>query len=171
MYEKLARIERQLSSIENDLLRRSYLATRAKFAERAHVIAAEIPSFWPAVIDEAPEEIDRRIQPRDVPVFNSLEAIDVERFEVTDEECGEPRSVKLTFNFKPNEWFEDKVLEKRFWWRASEDGWSGLVSEPVNIKWKEKDLTEGLLGMAVSLWNLENEMKVSSQSRIEERLI
>lgn len=160
MYEKLARIEKQLFDIELDFLRRSYLATRPQFVERAETIAAEIPGFWPVVVDEAPDEIDRRIQPRDVPVLSSLRAVDVERFEVVGEGRGEPRSLKLTFTFAPNEWFEDERLEKKFWWRASGEEWSGLVSEPVGIRWKDRDLTEGLLGMAVRLWEKERELQV-----------
>lgn len=160
MYEKLARIEKQLFDIELDFLRRSYLATRPQFLERAETIAAEIPGFWPVVVDEAPEEIDRRIQPRDVAVLSALRAVDVERFEVIDEGRGEPRSLKLTFTFAPNEWLQDERLEKKFWWRASREGWSGLVSEPVGIRWKDRDLTEGLLGMVVRLWEKERELQV-----------
>ncbi|KAL9614459.1 MAG: hypothetical protein Q9167_001062 [Letrouitia subvulpina] len=168
MYEKLARIEKQLFDIELDFLRRSYLATRPQFLERAETIAAKIPGFWPVVVDEAPEEIDRRIQPRDVAVLSSLRAVDVERFEVVDEGRGEPRSLKLTFTFEPNEWLEDERLEKKFWWRASGEGWSGLVSEPVGIRWKDRDLTEGLLGMAVRLWEKERELQASGSAISED---
>jgi hypothetical protein len=40
------------------------------------------------------------------------------------------------------------VLEKKFWFRKSED-WAGLVSEPVKVHWKKgKDLTGGLTDAA-----------------------
>ena len=55
--------------------------------------------------------------------------------------------------FGENEYFEDKVLEKKFWYRRSRDGRAGLVSEPVPIKWKAgKDLTQGLLDLTVKIW-------------------
>ncbi|KAL8701130.1 MAG: hypothetical protein Q9201_005071 [Fulgogasparrea decipioides] len=159
MYIALARIEEQLADIERDNLRKAYIATRPKFLERATAIHA-VPDFWSTVIDEAPAEIDQRIQPRDVPALNCLTGIDVERFEVQDAERGEPRSIKLTFSFKSNQWFHDEQIEKRFFWRMSKNGWSGLVSEPVGIQWKERDLTDGLLDTAVKLWKQEQEFEV-----------
>ncbi|KAL8783287.1 MAG: hypothetical protein Q9213_004721 [Squamulea squamosa] len=150
MYDTLALIETQLAAIELDYLRKTYIATRPKFLERATAIRA-IPDFWSTVLDEAPAEIDQRIQPRDVPVLSCLTSIDIERFEIKDADNGEPRSIKITLNFKPNEWLCDNQIEKRFYWRMSHNGWSGLVSEPVNVRWKNKDLTDGLLDLAVNL--------------------
>ena len=161
MYDTLARIEKELSEIELEYLRKTYVATRPKFIERATAIEA-IPKFWSTVIDEAPAEIDQRIQPRDVSALNCLTGIDVERFEVTDQDNGEARSIKLTFAFKPNEWFHDEKIEKKFYWRMSKSGWSGLVSEPVSVQWKDRDLTEGLLDMAVNLSQKEKELEVST---------
>ena len=69
---------------------------------------------------------------------------------------GDPRSLLIRFEFGPNEWFEDDVLEKRFWYRRGRNGWAGLVSEPVRIAWKEgMDMTEGLGDAAVRLWEAE----------------
>lgn len=160
MYDALARIEEQLAGIELEYLRKSYVATRPKFLERATAIEA-IPDFWPTVIDEAPAEIDQRIQPRDVAALNYLTGIDVGRFEVRDAGHGEPRSVKLTFTFKPNEWLVNEKIEKKFYWRMSKHGWSGLVSEPVDVQWKDRDLTEDLLDMAIKLWRKEQEFDVN----------
>lgn len=164
MYDTLARIEKQLADIELEYLRKTYIATRPKFLERATAIEA-IPNFWSTVIDEAPAEIDQRIQPRDVPALNCLTGIDVERFEVLDADNGEARSIKLAFTFKPNDWFHDEKIEKKFYWRMNKSGRSGLVSEPVSIQWKDRDLTEGLLGMAVNLWQKEKELEVSKTLR------
>ncbi|KAL9009590.1 MAG: hypothetical protein Q9173_005396 [Seirophora scorigena] len=170
MYDTLARIEEQLADIELESLRKSYIATRHKFLERASAIDA-ISDFWSTVIDEAPAEIDQRIQPRDVPVMNCLAGIDVERFEVQNAAHGEPRSVKLTFTFEPNGWFADKKIEKTFYWRMSKHGWSSLVSEPVGIQWKDRDLTEGLLDMAIGLWKMEQEHGQSNgQGRADVRI-
>lgn len=46
------------------------------------------------------------------------------------------------------------MLEKRFWYRRARDGWCGLVSEPVPIRWKKgKDLTGGLLDLVCRAWD------------------
>ncbi|KAI4256981.1 MAG: hypothetical protein L6R42_005920 [Xanthoria sp. 1 TBL-2021] len=159
MYDTLARIEKQLAAIELDYLRKTYIATRPRFLDRATAIQA-IPDFWSTVIDEAPAEIDQRIQPRDVPALSCLTDLDVERFEVKDADNGEPRSIRLTLTFKPNEWFFDNKIEKKFYWRMSHDGWSGLVSEPVTVRWKNRDrLTDGLLDLAVNLWKKELDLE------------
>jgi hypothetical protein len=74
--------------------------------------------------------------------------------------------VSIRFEFAPNEYFEDAVLEKRFWHRRSRDGWSGLVSEPVRIQWKrERDLTGGLLDMVCAAW--ETEKSIPSRPKRE----
>ncbi|KAL8726485.1 MAG: hypothetical protein Q9166_006680 [cf. Caloplaca sp. 2 TL-2023] len=166
MYHALARIEKQLAVIELDCLRKTYIATRPKFLERATAIKA-VPDFWSTVIDEAPAEIDQRIQPRDVPALNCLTGVDVERFEVLDADHGEPRSLKLTFTFTPNEWFFDEKIEKKFYWRMTKSGWSGLVSEPVYIHWKDRDLTDGLLGLAFNLYKKEADFKSNGQEADE----
>jgi hypothetical protein len=75
----------------------------------------------------------------------------VSRFEIDDPK-GSPRSFSFKFGFSDNEYFEDKVLEKKFWFRKSLDGWQGLVSEPVKIHWKKgHDLTGGLTDAAYKL--------------------
>lgn len=76
--------------------------------------------------------------------------MEVSRFELNDPK-GSPRSFSLKFGFTENEFFEDKVLEKKFWFRKTKD-WAGLVSEPVKIHWKkDKDLTGGLTDAAYQL--------------------
>lgn len=58
--------------------------------------------------------------------------------------------MSITFEFAENDYFEDKVLEKKFSYRRSKDAWCGLVSEPVPIQWKkDRDLTGGLLNMVI----------------------
>ncbi|KAL8999036.1 MAG: hypothetical protein Q9169_002034 [Polycauliona sp. 2 TL-2023] len=167
MYDTLARIEAQLAAIELDYLRKTYLAARPKFLDRATAIEA-IPDFWSTVIDEAPAEIDQRIQPRDVPALNCLIGLDLDRFEVKDDDNGEPRSFKLSLTFKPNDWFFDSKIEKKFYWRMSHTGWSGLVSEPVNVRWKKRDLTDGLLDLAVNLWQRELHLESDDLGKTEE---
>jgi len=64
--------------------------------------------------------------------------------------------VSVRWEFAENEYFDDEVLEKRFWYRRARDGWCGLVSEPVPIRWKKgKDLTGGLLDLVCKAWDSE----------------
>jgi hypothetical protein len=130
------------------------LLTKPLFEKRQHVIS-QIPGFWPLVIEQAPQDIDEYIQPTDSALILSfLTNLSVEHFEV--ESGGDPRSVAIRFEFAENEYFEDRVIEKKFWYRRAKDNRHGLVSEPVDIKWKEgKDLTEGLLGLAKAVWDEE----------------
>ena len=101
-----------------------------------------------------PAAIESSIQSCDLQILSSLEAIEVTRFEVDDDpEHGDPRNFKIVFEFGSGIFLEDKVLEKRFWYRRSKDGWAGLVSEPVRIKWKlNADPTLGLLDIAVDAY-------------------
>jgi hypothetical protein len=101
-------------------------------------------------------DIDEYIQPSDSALLlSALTSLSVTRFELdSDEKHGDPRSVAIRFEFAENDHFEDRVLEKKFWWRQSRDGFEGLVSEPVDIKWKKgKDLTDGLLGLVKAVWD------------------
>lgn len=134
-------------------MRQNYILTQPIYAERAKLVQ-KIPHFWAIVAEEAPEEIDRRIQPCDTAALSFLQEIEVTRFEVSPDapDSGEPRSVKIVFHFRENPLFEDQFLEKKFWYRRGKDGWTGLVSDPVRIHWKKgKDVTEGLLDEAVNL--------------------
>jgi hypothetical protein len=54
------------------------------------------------------------------------------------------------------------VLEKKFWFRKSQD-WAGLVSEPVQIHWKKgKDLTGGLTDAAYKFSEARKKLNVDS---------
>ena len=158
-------------------MRQNYILTQPIYAERAKLVQ-KIPHFWAIVAEEAPEEIDRRIQPCDTAALNFLQEIEVTRFEISPDapETGEPRSVKIVFHFRENPWFEDQVLEKRFWYRKGKDGWTGLVSDPVRIHWKEgKDITEGLLDEAVNLFEVATNLKeiegqIASQSGTDQAM-
>lgn len=142
-------------------MRQNYILAEPIYARRAQLIQ-RIPNFWATVVEEAPEDIDHRIQPCDTAVLGTLQNIQVTRFEISESapHTGDPRSVKITFTFGENAWFTDKVLEKTFWHRRARNGWTGLVSEPVPICWKEgKDLTEGLLKDAVNIFVLERSLQ------------
>lgn len=148
-------------SLDGHTVRQNYILTRSIFADRAKLVE-KIPHFWAIVFEEAPEEIDRFIQPCDTDALNTLQTLHVSRFDISFDvpDVGEPRSVSLKFTFGENSWFEDRVLEKKFWYRLSRTGYTGLVSEPVRIRWKEgKDLTEGLLDESCRLFEIETDIK------------
>ncbi|KAK3370189.1 nucleosome assembly protein-domain-containing protein [Podospora didyma] len=125
--------------------------------EKRRKIVSQISHFWPLVIEQAPPDIDEYIQPSDSSVLlQSLTSLSVSHFEIENGGTGDPRSVAIRWEFSENEHFEDKVIEKKFWYRHSSDGWAGLVSEPIEIKWKKgKDLTGGLLNMVKAVWDEE----------------
>jgi hypothetical protein len=131
--------------------------TAPLYKKRAELLS-KIETFWPLVLEQAPPEIDQYIQPSDSALLlSSLTSLSVRNFEITDAGAGgDPRSIAIALEFSDNEYFEDKVLEKKFWYRRHHDGWSGLVSEPVKIHWKKgKDLTEGLLDLVLKVWEAE----------------
>lgn len=130
-------------------MKQSWKLSQPLYKRRRDLIP-RIPHFWSLVLDEAPPEIENCIQPSDSRIFaEHLQHFDVERFEIDTE----PRSVMLSFEFSENPYFENTKLEKKFYWRNSLEGWSGLVSEPVAIQWKTgKDLTNGVTDATIALW-------------------
>jgi len=153
-YQQLSDLEREFEDVETEIISQQVRLTKPLLEKRKAVIS-QIPRFWPLVLEQAPPDIDEAIQPTDSTVLlSSLTSLDVSHFELED--GGDPRSVAIRFEFAENEYFEEFVIEKKFWYRRSRNNWAGLVSEPVNITWKEgKDLTEGLLGLAKAVWDEE----------------
>ncbi|EAA31879.1 hypothetical protein GE21DRAFT_7339 [Neurospora crassa] len=155
-YEELRDLENEFEDVETEIIRQQVQLSRPLYEKREKVVA-QIPNFWPLVFEQAPQDIDEYIQPQDSALLlSSLVSFSVSHFEIENGGSGDPRSVLFRFEFAENEYFEDKVLEKKFWSRRSKGGWTGLVSEPVNIKWKKgKDLTSGLLGLVNAVWEEE----------------
>ncbi|KAI9754486.1 MAG: hypothetical protein M1815_005631 [Lichina confinis] len=177
-YEDLAELEKEFEGAELEILRNEILLTAPLYRKRAGLIS-QIPNFWSLVLEQAPQDIDQFIQPTDSHILLScLKTIDVARFEVppyaaegaTD---GSPRSIAIRFTFKPNEWFEDEVLEKKFWYRRRRgpSAWAGLVSEPVRVRWKSKaqDPTGGLTDAAYALWQAEKRAQAEGAKKGEGR--
>ncbi|KAI0433054.1 nucleosome assembly protein [Xylaria sp. FL1042] len=152
-YEGLANLEREFEDVETEIIRQQYALSKPLYEKREKLVA-KIPNFWPLVIEQAPPDIDQYIQPSDSAVLlSSLQSISVSHFELENGGKGDPRSISIKMEFSENEYFEDTVLEKKFWYRRAKAGHAGLVSEPVPIKWKAgKDLTQGLLDLTVKVW-------------------
>lgn len=141
-------------------VRQSYLASKSIYDQRAAIVE-KIPGFWPAVFEESPADIETYIQARDIPVLQHLVSLELSRFELDENpQKGNPRCIQFAFRFSVNEYFSDETLVKKFWHRRAKDGWSGLVSEPVAIQWKEgKDVTNGQLDSAVKMHRRGHEVK------------
>ncbi|KAI0814619.1 nucleosome assembly protein [Xylaria sp. FL0064] len=152
-YEALADLEREFEDVDTEIIRQQYVLSKPLYEKREKLVA-KIPNFWALVIEQAPEDVDQYIQPSDSAVLlSSLTSISVSHFELENGGKGDPRSISVRMEFFENDYFEDKVLEKKFWYRRSRSGGGGLVSEPVAIKWKAgKDLTQGLLDLVVKVW-------------------
>lgn len=137
-------------------------AIHAPLYQKRTEFIANIPHFWSLVFEQAPPEIDNFIQPSDSKIFaECLDTFEVSRFEL-DQPNGSPRSFALKFGFTENAYFEDKVLEKKFWFRKTKD-WAGLVSEPVKINWKKgKDMTAGLTDAAYELGEARKKSKLNT---------
>ncbi|RMZ68087.1 hypothetical protein GMOD_00004265 [Pyrenophora seminiperda CCB06] len=169
-FEQLRALEREFEDAELEIIRKAEEIQSPLYKKRADFVA-KIPHFWSLVFEQAPQEIDSFIQPTDSDVFaECLDTLEVSRFEL-DEPNGSPRSFALKLGFTDNEYFEDKFLEKKFWFRKTKD-WQGLVSEPVKINWKKgKDLTGGLTDAAYKLGELRRKLAAdtaSSAARKEE---
>ncbi|KAG6096508.1 hypothetical protein E4U30_001469 [Claviceps sp. LM220 group G6] len=167
-HEKLDTIADEFELVDLEIMRINDKMTRDLYVKREKIIS-EIPNFWPRVFEHAPPEIDEYIQPTDAEVIvAALKNLTVERFELPN---GHPRSFSLKFEFSENEYFENSVLEKKFWWRCAKDGQESYVSEPVEIKWKPgKDLTGGLLDLAKKVYEEEKVGKSDLKSPAKEAL-
>ncbi|KAI9041791.1 histone chaperone napB [Aspergillus affinis] len=166
-------IEQKFVRAEVDQIRNGVTRFRPILKERDEAIAnsALKDSFWTQVFANAPPDVDEYVLESDAAVLGiALKSLSVERFEVDDQGNGEPRSFRLTLEFRPedNESFENEKLVKEFYWRkqitrspsGAKRSWEGLVSEPVRINWKEgQDLTKGLLDAACDLAEAEKKNK------------
>ncbi|CAN8095391.1 unnamed protein product [Discula destructiva] len=168
-YEQLNDLSAEFDDAETELMRQDVLVKQPLYKKR-HELVAQIPNFWPLVFEQAPPDIDEFIQPSDSALLlTSLTSFSVSHFEVEEGSQGDPRSLAFRFEFNDNDHFEDRVIEKKFWQRRSKGGWSGLVSEPVEIRWKAgKDLTGGLLGMVKKVWDARQSRPQEEGSKVKE---
>ncbi|PVI00945.1 hypothetical protein DM02DRAFT_614007 [Periconia macrospinosa] len=160
-FEELSVLESEFEDAELELIRKSTALNQPLWNKRAEIVA-KIPHFWTLVLEQIPVELETFIQPTDFKLFTEcLQTIEVSRFEIDDPK-GSPRSFSIKFGFGENEYFFNKELEKKFWYRKSKD-WAGLVSEPVKIVWKKgKDLTGGLTDAAYELAQAKKTLAKSS---------
>jgi len=162
-FEELSKLEVDFANVEIDALRRKEYRLRPIFAARRAALR-KIPGFWRQVFLNAPDEIQSYYSSADVSALAAIEDFNVERYQISSETEGEPRSLRFEFTFGDNDAFGACTLTKEFEWKASAtgDGPGRLVSKAVPIKWKNKksDLTKGMLDMAVELEAAEEAMKM-----------
>ncbi|KAK4217090.1 Nucleosome assembly protein (NAP) [Rhypophila sp. PSN 637] len=165
-YGELADLEAEFEDVETEIIRKQFEMTKPLYEKRERLVS-QIPNFWPLVLEQAPPDIDEWIQPTDSAVLlMSLTRLSVSHFEIENGGNGEPRSVSIRWEFNENDYFEDRVLEKKFWYRRSPEGYTALVSEPVEIRWKEgKDLTNGLLSLVKAVWDEEQQNGVTANKK------
>jgi hypothetical protein len=113
----------------------------------------------------APEEISNLYSSADIAAIAAIKDFKVERYAISSETEGEPRSLRFTFDFADNDNFGACTLVKEFEYKPSTDkrgGPGSLVSKAVKIPWRSKksDLTKGMLDMAVELEAAEESMKL-----------
>lgn len=136
--------------------RRKEHALKSLYNKRQELLDS-LEGFWPIVFQNAPDGLSQFFTPLDLEILSTLKSFNVERYQIDSETQGEPRSVRFTFEFSPNEYLEDKVLVKEVEYRSGPGVAEGYVSVPVPIKWKNKkvDPTRGLLNGAVELYQAE----------------
>lgn len=143
----LAALEKEFDALEVQILRDTYNRHFPLFQKR-DAITSQIRGFWPLVIDQTSSMLnfDEYITPEDGHLFRSLRSMTLSRPDVDNE----PRTIRLSFSFDGNDFFEDTVLAKTFVFGKGGE----MSSVPVGIKWKDgKDLTEGVSAAAVQAWD------------------
>ncbi|KAF3920259.1 hypothetical protein AA313_de0208106 [Arthrobotrys entomopaga] len=132
----LGDLELEFEKAEVEVLK-FQIQTTAPLYTRRNTLTSQIPHFWPTVFDSTPE-FDQHVAPQDVPLISLITSLNITRPNLDTE----PRDLVVELEFDParNEWFEDHVLRKQFWWKIVEGKWSGYVSEPVEVRWKSDDV-------------------------------
>ncbi|KAK6333820.1 hypothetical protein TWF730_004003 [Orbilia blumenaviensis] len=147
-FGQLGDLELEFEKAEVDVLKYQ-IRTTAPLYERRNELTTQLPGFWVSVFGQS-QDIDQHIAPDDMGAISTISSVNVIRPDVD-----EPRNfiIELGFDKDRNEWFEGNVLRKQFWWRTVEGVWSGLVSDPVEVRWKDgKDLSKGETGRVWEEW-------------------
>ncbi|KIW68326.1 hypothetical protein PV04_04279 [Phialophora macrospora] len=167
VFAVLGDLEKEFAEVELDVLRRKEFNLRPLYNKRQGLLD-KVPDFWPTVFGSGPEEIQQFFTPDDLALGACLKSFSVERYQIESADKGEPRSLRFTFEFAPNDFIQDTKLVKDFEYRPRKDGPGNLVSKPVPIKWKskKKDLTRGLLDAAVELYNAEEALQLKDGEKV-----
>lgn len=105
-----------------------------------------------------PATLGAVLTPVDGDILNSIESLNVERYQIKSDTEGEPRSIRFTFKFSENDYFSDETIIKDFEYKAFGDGPGGYLSTPINFKWKKQAKKHGInkfLDLAEQLYQAE----------------
>ena len=137
---------------------------------RRQAVLASIPSFWSIIFENFGPELDEHITPEDWAFLGeNLTGVNVSRPDVAS---NNPRTFEITFGLKAGNGVVDAMeIKKKFMYRSLRDGdesWSGLISEPVEVKWAsdEKDLAGGINGLSKKIFDVR---KKRVEGRIEDK--
>uniref|UniRef100_UPI0009007629 Putative nucleosome assembly protein C36B7.08c n=1 Tax=Schizosaccharomyces pombe (strain 972 / ATCC 24843) TaxID=284812 RepID=UPI0009007629 len=139
-FENLANLEQEFGKAEIEILKKQNELFQPLFEQRRDILKT-INNFWVVVLEAAGDEISQYITPEDSVLLEKLENIYVERFNEK-----EPRDVRISLTFQPNEYLQDDnltlVKEVRMKEEKAKDD-EGLekkitkyTSQPVDIHWK-----------------------------------
>jgi len=156
-----------LATVDSDVVRRKEFDLRPLYSKRKTLLD-RLPDFWPTVFGSGPEEIQQSLSPADLALLAFLKSFSVERYQIKSADKGEPRSLRFTFEFAPNDVLQDTKLIKDFEYQPRENGPGSLISKPVPIRWKSKktDPTHGLLDAAVELYNAEGALQLNNGDNV-----
>ncbi|CCX05810.1 hypothetical protein FPQ18DRAFT_402043 [Pyronema domesticum] len=150
-FGQLAEIEKEFEQSEVEILRYTTL-NQAKLFEKRDAVIAKIKGFWPHVLEDAAGScgFDEYITPEDAMLLIHVSSIKVTR---PNAEKGDPRDIQISVTLDDNDWTPAQTIVKDFTYQ-SVDGRTvtetGLISKPVEIKWKAgKDLTFGVNKAAI----------------------
>ncbi|KAF8425478.1 hypothetical protein EV426DRAFT_701442 [Tirmania nivea] len=167
-YAQLAELEHEFDHAEAELLKHQIALFEPIYTRRQAVLAS-IPSFWSIIFENFGPELDEHITPEDWAFLGeNLTSVYVSRPEVSNN----PRTFEITFGLKEGNGVIDATeIKKKFIYRSLRDGdesWTGLISEPVEVKWvsEEKDLTGGINGLSKRIFDVR---KKRVERRIEEK--
>ncbi|CAI9773740.1 unnamed protein product [Fraxinus pennsylvanica] len=151
--EKLQEAQDELEKINEEAsekvleIEQKYSEKRKPVYDKRNEIIKSIPDFWMTAFLSHPA-LSELLTEEDQKIFKYLTTLEVEESKDLKSGCS------ITFNFKPNPYFEDTKLTKTF--TFLEDGTTKISS--TSIKWKE--------GMAIP--NGVNEAKGNKRSHSEE---
>ncbi|KAK1289765.1 hypothetical protein QJS10_CPB18g01357 [Acorus calamus] len=138
--EKLQEIQDELEKVNEEAsdkvleVEMKYNEIRRPVYSRRNEIIKSIPDFWLTAFMSHPALGDL-LNEEDQKIFKHLDSLEVEDFK--DVKSG----YSITFNFKPNPYFEDTKLTKTF--SFFDEGTTSITG--TQIKWKEgKDISNGV---------------------------
>ncbi|GFP95524.1 nap1-related protein 2 [Phtheirospermum japonicum] len=153
--ERLQEIQDELEKINEEAsekvleVEQKYNVVRKPVYDKRNNIIKSIPDFWLTAFMSHPA-LSELLTEEDQKIFKYLNNLEVE-------DCKDVKSgYSITFNFKPNPYFEDTKLTKTF--AFLEEGTTKITA--TSIKWKE--------GMGIPNGSAE-EKKGNKRSHVEER--